>query len=313
MELCGASLGMSCYVIEATIVSNLVPCLCDAMWANGASIGATETGQVQEAKGITRTPMVLVPLEDCEKANDSVLLGQNGATFGNKSDFKMNTSIIHESGTLLLGVEDAAYVDQSFQAPNASSLPSSVEYAHAAAEEDDYDDDDLGMDDSFGGAPDMEDGTDLDSAGVVDQDETAVVASAGQTGTGGHVVTVANAKASDPWAPLDPHEVPPSAGQSNAFRRIKTYRVPSHLAAASTRKRKTKELPLPPISQFCLESFLPKPKSTVPRGVRAPAFKEFAIMYAHPLTHPPSLCDHGVWPVNMKQDALQRNKQCVCA
>lgn len=64
--------------------------------------------------------MVLVPLEDCEKNGDSVLVNHSGQTFGNKSDFKMNTSIIHETGTLLLGVEDAQFLDQTFQAPNTT-------------------------------------------------------------------------------------------------------------------------------------------------------------------------------------------------
>ena len=36
--------------------------------------------------------MVLVPLEPCEKTGDSVLIGSNGTTFGNKSDFKVPPS-----------------------------------------------------------------------------------------------------------------------------------------------------------------------------------------------------------------------------
>mmetsp|Transcript_30519 Transcript_30519/g.91485 ORF Transcript_30519/g.91485 Transcript_30519/m.91485 type:complete len:631 (-) Transcript_30519:32-1924(-) len=256
------------------------------------NIDLVETGQIQKTKGITRTPMVLVPLEACEKSNDSVLQAQNGTAFGNRSDFKMNTSIIHESGTLLLGVDDALYVDQSFQAPNVSGM-ASVGLGNAATApphgmvdvaEDMYDDDDGdlgGFDHSFD-QPDFGDDVDpLDAPEpVAATPNINVVAASRHDGAVDRMVT---ALPVDPWAPLDPHEVPAAAGQKNTFRRIKTYRIPSHLTdkpKGKKKKQNAKELPLPPISQYCLEAFLPRPKSSVPKGVRAPAFKEFASLYA---------------------------------
>lgn len=242
--------------------------------------------------------MVLVPLSDCEKANDSVLLSQNGSAFGNKSDFKMNTSIIHESGALLLGIEDMQYVDQSFQAPNTTNMPSvnagtpqtvpemDLDLPQQPDFDDDNDDNDgMGMDDSFE-EPEFPDaggqagGTGLDSP-APNVDVVAGSRHAGAVDT--LTLNAAPTPPTDPWTPLDPHEVPASAGPLNAFRRIKTYRVPIHLTTDSGKGKKkqnqaTKELPLPPISQFCLDAFLPKSKSAVPKGFRAPAYKEFAAM-----------------------------------
>lgn len=245
--------------------------------------------------------MVLVPLEECEKTNDSVLLNPNGTTFGNKSDFKMNTSIIHESGTLLLGVEDAAYVDQSFQAPNVSGMlsmgsgapppadnedncamqPEGMPYEAPMEQPDFFDDDDNGgMDESFGGM-DADEQPDENPAG---NDINQVVNSQHGGAAQMQLTTLDPAPppkvANDPWAPLDPYEVPAAAGPKNLFRRIKSYRIPSHLVEEKSKggkkKKKTQELPLPPISQFCIDAFLPKSHSSVPKGFRAPAFKEFS-------------------------------------
>lgn len=50
--------------------------------------------------GVPRMPLVLVPLTEGEKQSDATLMTSKGVVFGNRSDFKMNTSIVHESGTL---------------------------------------------------------------------------------------------------------------------------------------------------------------------------------------------------------------------
>lgn len=56
-----------------------------------ANINLVESKTREHVATLIRTPMVLVPLEPCEKTGDSVLVGSNGNTFGNKSDFKVGS------------------------------------------------------------------------------------------------------------------------------------------------------------------------------------------------------------------------------
>jgi hypothetical protein len=112
-----------------------------------------------QAVAVPRIPLVLVPLTDSEKQNDSALMTSQGVVFGNRSDFKMNTSIVHESGTLLLGVDDVRFLDHSFLPLQSSSLGAAAGAgSHMAPaplysqQESDGEDDDMGGpmdDDSF--------------------------------------------------------------------------------------------------------------------------------------------------------------------
>lgn len=73
------------------------------------------------------------PIAPAPQASDTALMSAKGVVYGNRSDFKMNTSIVHDSGALLLGAEDLQFVDQSFRMPEGRSLLQSSRASHAVA------------------------------------------------------------------------------------------------------------------------------------------------------------------------------------
>ena len=198
----------------------------------------------------------------------------------------MNTSIVHETGTLLLGVEDVQFMDNSFQAPNASGAFASNMMAstlgpigegaatdsfHGPADDDD-DDVDFGGDDGGGWCDDDDMATEVRQGNGGPTDSTALQ----------QADLNANAREeSDAWEPLDAFDAGAAVAKST-FRKIKSYRIPSHLSESGSQSKKTslRSLPLCPISEFCAQAFSGLSTRNMPKGIRAPEYLEFAQFYS---------------------------------
>ena len=240
--------------------------------------------------GIPRMPLVLVPLTEGEKQSDATLMTSKGVVFGNRSDFKMNTSIVHESGTLLLGVEDVNYLDHSFQPLNTQSGSQMAAQLNiddmGNADDLDMDDDDAGGFEDSGADADFDDGS---AANMDDDDgdgniETMVGNSAAAAAAATAVSATATKDTVDLWTPLDPHTF--SGEVPKPPRRIKTYRVPASVKASTTSKKASSKkaaatLPLENISDFCADTMmLMSGTRAAPRsGAHAPAYPEFAALF----------------------------------
>ncbi|EDQ87744.1 uncharacterized protein MONBRDRAFT_26851 [Monosiga brevicollis MX1] len=80
--------------------------------------------QLEETQDLQRMPLCLMPVTSTPYG-EAPLLGMKGDVIGNRKDFKMNTSILHDSGALLLGDDASRYVDHSFIRPTTSfAVPS---------------------------------------------------------------------------------------------------------------------------------------------------------------------------------------------
>jgi condensin-2 complex subunit H2 len=257
--------------------------------AEDGNIDLDDGGLPSASVGVPRMPLVLVPLTEGEKQGDSTLMTRQGVVFGNRSDFKMNTSIVHESGTLLLGVEDALFLDHSFlplvdrAASRLSGEGGAADTSMAAMGDDDDDNGgwaDDGNDDDFGAAMNDEDG----GNGEEDMETVAGNNAGGDSaGSGGAHPTVTAATDApekvDAWAPLDPHAF--SGEAPKASRRIKSYRVPTSVNASAKKSKAAAMQPLSSISDFCADTmFLIAGNKSAPRsGNAAPAYPEFANLF----------------------------------
>jgi len=257
--------------------------------AEDSNIDLDDAGMPSTSMGVPRMPLVLVPLTEGEKQSDATLMTSKGVVFGNRSDFKMNTSIVHESGTLLLGVEDAHYLDHSFQPLNTQSgsqMAAQVNMDGELGMDDDDDADaggfaDAGMDDDFDDFGNGDAAANMEGDG---DDFQTVVGNNGSSSSN-PVSTAAEEAMIDMWAPLDPHAFSGEAPKQP--RRIKTYRVPASVKAASTKKKSSKKaaaaagLPLESISDFCADTMMlmSGTKAAPKSGAQAPAYPEFASLF----------------------------------
>eukprot|EP00039_Didymoeca_costata_P002937 m.63969 g.63969 ORF g.63969 m.63969 type:complete len:642 (+) comp11616_c0_seq1:104-2029(+) len=240
---------------------------------------------LQQQQGIARTPAALLSLGEGENLGDSALISREGMVIGNRSDYKMNTSIVHETGTLLLGQEDAQFLDHSFQRlegyDGTRTLPVIAEQGEpdmggpASDNGDDLDPNDtlLGDDfDDFGGMDDNDDDND-DSESVTNKND-------GQKGfweiqgLSAHKQTLNE----DIWELLDPHEI----GKEKPLpsKKITSYRVPSSLSSSTTAKRKkTTPVSTESIIELCSETSIAARLGSTYKPKAKTAYPEFKTLY----------------------------------
>ena len=240
-------------------------------------------------------PALLVLLVWCRR---------QGVVFGNRSDFKMNTSIVHESGTLLLGIDDIKLLDRSYQVPfgfggdaamaDAAGAGAADQFDDEGGEGYDYDGDGDGDDDGDGGfdGDDFNGGNmfpdDLVGQAADAPDVETVVANGRGRGAGQGTLVAAAPTASRIWDLLDPHDPSPKGATEKPARRIKSYRVPVAVASLDQGKKGKKKAakayqppPLVGISDFCAETAMLQAKRQLPRGgsMQSTAFPEFAHLF----------------------------------
>lgn len=200
---------------------------------------------------------------------------------------------VHRGTQRLLGVEDAHYLDHSFQPLNTQSgsqMAAQVNMDDELGMDDDDDADaggfaDAGMDDDFDDFGNGDAAANMEGDG--DDFQTVVGNNAGSNGSSSSnpVSTAAEEAMIDMWAPLDPHAFSGEAPKQP--RRIKTYRVPASVKAASTKKKSSKKaaaaagLPLESISDFCADTMMlmSGTKAAPKSGAQAPAYPEFASLF----------------------------------
>eukprot|EP00049_Salpingoeca_infusionum_P009893 m.168305 g.168305 ORF g.168305 m.168305 type:complete len:656 (+) comp14472_c0_seq1:317-2284(+) len=210
--------------------------------------------------------------DDGANSFDSQIFTVKGAAIGNRSDFRMNSSVIHQSGALLLAMEEASFADLSFRPQGVSGVVGPLsstmnQAAQGGAMDHSLDRGDMDDGDDFGGFDDADDFDEGDMA--ADQDgeasdelyaaaggERHVVRSAHDSTSGrgnGRLAALADphiraAKAKkavaevDPWKPLDPHSADSAATSDIPYRPLQSFRVPS----SKSRKKKM----VPPLEAF---------------------------------------------------------------
>ncbi|EGD78319.1 hypothetical protein PTSG_09385 [Salpingoeca rosetta] len=220
-----------------------------------------------EALSLKLMPPALLPATS--DVPSSQLFAANGTAIGNRHDFRMNTSIVHESGALLPGLDDVQLADQTLPVPSrpASQLLSHISNAppQAGAVEggapmaigggDDDDDNDDGL---FAGDFDHGDDDDgFDGAGMGDGAAAATKHVTFQTGPGAGSTPVwvqDNDDDDDPWAKVDPHSQTDqitAAARSAPFTKLNSYRLPKSISTlAKAKAQKTQKQKLPSLSTF---------------------------------------------------------------
>eukprot|EP00047_Mylnosiga_fluctuans_P021028 m.99527 g.99527 ORF g.99527 m.99527 type:complete len:577 (+) comp8721_c0_seq1:38-1768(+) len=209
---------------------------------------------------IPRAPAGMLPVG---KEFDTALTTAKGAVLGNRNDFRMNTSAIHESGALLLGAEDRRLLDTSLRVPAIAeeTAPRASLGGHsvAFADNDDYD----------GGG-----GGDFDDTGFQFNENDAPITSstpfarvrddAPAPAAAGPASSSANM-----WGRLDPH----SPSEEKPFRRLKSTRQPKSVKSKPAR-------PAQSIAQFCAQAYQPSKQRRLPsHPMVAPAYHELGSLF----------------------------------
>lgn len=208
--------------------------------------------------------------------------------FGNRSDFKMNTSIVHESGTLLLGIDDVKLLDHSYQVPaGAVGFGANASIAAPDPPDNSMMDHDGFDDDGDDGEMMFQDEPDDAGPGGPAEEEHTMAANAAR-GSAAGTAPKATGTGDDIWDLLDPHAgAGAGAGADKPARRIKSYRVPTAVAVLQAKGRKGKkaaavyQAPLMSISDFCAGTALLQAKRVPSRAgaLQNMLFPEFAHLY----------------------------------
>eukprot|EP01147_Barroeca_monosierra_P000181 gene181-3570_t len=225
------------------------------------------TKQEIEALSLKFMPPTLLPTE--VDGLKSQLYGINGTTIGNRHDYRMNTSIVHNSGALLPGMEDIQLADLTLPMPSrsCSSAPSQIVGAtsHAADPMSDADcsfgNDDCGIfDDDRDNDYGIQEGA--NNAGAFSEGglETETVVHSQKSGMKQSASTsVKGVETFDPWHRIDPHNFSDSVALSareSPFVRMTKYRLPkslsikNHPKLSSERQKSREQEKLLPLSTF---------------------------------------------------------------
>lgn len=260
---------------------------------------------------VPQMPLSLIPFDDSEKG-DKPLLSKSGEVLASRNDFKMNTCLVHTTGTLLLDMTHLALLEKALQMSFSSqheSLhtdqhpPDSVQTAEHVNEAnnisvDDGDNDlvfdvpprdDLGMEiggvtgdgpdtqtDEVDGGPPEQDMPNQSENGAGDvASEVGIKKSARQK----QVKIIPPKPIINMWEPIEPHD--PGKIAERPFRKGKSFlRIPASLEDPSSKKRKRHLVPenLSHLTEFLMKQS--SQKSKFPKNqLKVPSFPEFEQKY----------------------------------
>ncbi|XP_072033087.1 condensin-2 complex subunit H2-like [Amphiura filiformis] len=239
-------------------------------------------------KILTRTPLSLMKLTEPDQ--DLPLVSRKGEVFGKKSDFRLNTSVIHGSGALILDLSHLSRLEESLRRHPMStpvgllsSVPTQINLPNSNDEMPFIPDDDqaepLGGDISL---DDVEMGDPLDES----MDDIHAQPQAMERELRPRRVIEMKSEAKpvvDPWAPMDPHEPCPSSNK--LFKKGCSFRIPSSVDSIANKKRKRKRIPekanqsLLPLTEFINKAYF-STSSKLPQNIlKKPLFEEYEHFY----------------------------------
>ncbi|GFR77585.1 condensin-2 complex subunit H2 [Elysia marginata] len=251
----------------------------DIQGGNGIYHVEKDASSDKSIRVIQEMPTRLIPLEESEKG-DSILYNKKGEMMGNHCDFNMNIGYISTDGSILLELDDLAFLTLSAPLDNNQQLETYSEQ-DLKDTEDFTPDTGVNMDqaDDIAANCDEVDGADFDCDGG-DPDGINVEPEVVQnTRRSQRKVTFGKQPSKpksveDPWVHLDPHE--PSKIKEKPLVKKKPFKIPAELEDKTTKKRKLKtdiKKELPPLHEVVEKVF--SHRSKFPKNpLKVPEFPE---------------------------------------
>eukprot|EP01135_Chromosphaera_perkinsii_P011861 Nk52_evm4s2514 gene=Nk52_evmTU4s2514 len=177
------------------------------------------------------------------------IMDKKGEVLGNRSDFRMNSSLIHSSGAIILNAAETFDMDVGAEHPEADiDMDNATGETEGGIDMDDNDNDFGGFDE--GGLGDNNDfgGDDFQEApSIQDNSNTNTHKKSVHFVPTFGVDDDKSKEDEDPWTVLDPHV--DTLTSKRPFRKGKTWRLPRSIL--DERSDASVKTPLEPISVFC--------------------------------------------------------------
>ncbi|XP_038047041.1 condensin-2 complex subunit H2-like [Patiria miniata] len=244
-------------------------------------------------KIVPRTPMSLLKVNGLEE--DVPLKDSKGEVLGKMADFRLMTSVVQASGTLLLDMSHMSLLEASMMRhPMSTPLPGPLQGNNANDGNGFPDNAVEPMGDNVDEMPLHQDANmsldDVDMADPPDESFTEPPHPEPNQMEGRRelrplrIQPKLKAPAVDPWTTLDPHEA--KALPEKPFKKGKPFKIPASLLAANSKKRKRKGLPekpqtqpLTPICQFINKAYYSHASKFPNSALKRPLFPEFDNLY----------------------------------